>query len=161
MILTPATVAQGKHIVLPTGRMLQVGALVYRVSGETLQVLLITSRGTGRWIVPKGWPMPGKTLAQAALREAYEEAGVRGAVQSVPLGRYNYEKHDVPRSENGHFSVDVFAVLYSHQEKKWPERGQRIFEWIAPQEAASRVDEAELKTILEKFDPRSLRAPSP
>lgn len=150
MLLT--TIIENKKINLSNDRLLQVGALVYRMNEGKVEILLITSRSTKRWIIPKGWPMPGKTLAQAALREAYEEAGVRGAVTAMPIGRYNYEKTDVPLNV-GQFSVDVFSVLYSHQEKKWPERGQRVFEWVNREEAALRVDEPGLKAIFLSFAP--------
>lgn len=146
-------VALDKKIIVNGSQFLQVGALVYRLKNDAVEFLLITSRGTGRWIIPKGWPMPGRTLAQAALREAYEEAGIRGIVETSSIGSYQYYKYDMPVGENGNFNVDVFAVLYSHQEKKWPERGQRIFEWVTPQEAAKRVSEPQLKEILLNFEP--------
>lgn len=148
-----AKVAADKKIIVNGTHLLQVGALVYRLQNGKVEFLLITSRGTGRWIIPKGWPMPGKTLSQAALQEAYEEAGVRGIVETKAIGSYQYVKADVPAGENGKFSVDVFAVLYSHQEKKWPERGQRIFEWVPPDEAANRVIEPELKNLLLQYRP--------
>ena len=69
---------------------LQVGALCLQAG--TGKVLLVTSRGTGRWIIPKGWPMDGRSAGGAALREAWEEAGVRGQVEERPLGRYSYDK---------------------------------------------------------------------
>jgi len=95
-----AEIVQHKHILLETGRLLQVGALVYRHEGDEIQFLLITSRGTGRWIIPKGWPMPGCTLAAAASREAYEEAGICGAIEAKVCGSYDYEKGDLARGEN-------------------------------------------------------------
>ncbi|WP_297322161.1 NUDIX hydrolase [uncultured Bartonella sp.] len=147
-------IAADKKIVVDGTRLLQVGALVYRLKNGNVEFLLITSRGTKRWIIPKGWPMPGRTLSQAALQEAYEEAGVRGIVEIKSIGSYEYVKADIPAGENGNFSVDVFAVLYSYQEKKWPERGQRIFEWVTPQEAANRVIEPQLKNLLLQYRPR-------
>jgi len=146
-----SAIIQEKRILLGDGRFLQVGALVYRFLPDKLQILLITSRKRKRWIVPKGWPMPGKTLSQAALQEAYEEAGVRGVVHAHPLGHYTYEKSDMSKGKNDHFDVEVFAVLFSHQEKKWPERKQRVFEWVTPEEAATRVDEPGLKQIFLEF----------
>lgn len=150
MLLT--AIIENKKISLSNERLLQVGALVYRINQGKIETLLITSRTTKRWIIPKGWPIPGKTLAQAALCEAYEEAGIRGAVEATPIGRYDYEKSDVPQ-EVSRFSVDVFAVFYSHQEKKWPERGQRVFEWLSREEAAERVAEPGLKEIFLTFTP--------
>lgn len=147
-------VAADKKIIVNGTHFLQVAALVYRLQKGSVEFLLITSRGTGRWIIPKGWPMPGRTLSQAALQEAYEEAGVRGIAETISIGSYQYTKTDMPNGENGNFTVDVFAVLYSHQEKKWPERGQRIFEWVTPKEAANRVIEPQLKKLLLEYRPR-------
>lgn len=72
----------------------QYGALCYRVGTENgkVEVLLITSRGTGRWIIPRGWPMRKKKPHEAAEIEAWEEAGVRGRVRKTPVGRYTYLK---------------------------------------------------------------------
>lgn len=145
------TVATDKRIKTPTGRLVQVAALVWRDNGGKLEVLVITSRGTGRWIIPKGWPQVGKTLPQAALREAYEEAGVRGAVATRPIGSYCYEKTDLPPETDCAFTVDVFPVHFSHQEKHYPERGERQGKWVTPTEAAEYVDEPELKAILRGF----------
>lgn len=153
-ILNGTLVAADKKIVVDGTHFLQVGALVYRLHKGAVEFLLITSRGTGRWIIPKGWPIPGRTLSQAALQEAYEEAGVRGIAETISIGSYQYTKTDMPNGENGNFTVDVFAVLYSHQEKKWPERGQRIFEWVSPNEAANRVVEPQLKKLLLEYKPR-------
>ena len=66
------------------GEKLQTGALPWRrAKGDQLEILLVTGRLSGRWIVPKGWPMRGKTMAKAAAQEAYEEAGVRGKVNRL------------------------------------------------------------------------------
>ncbi|EJF88864.1 NUDIX hydrolase [Bartonella tamiae] len=146
-------IANDKRIIVDGDRFLQVGGLVYRINENNVEYLTITSRGTGRWIIPKGWPIPGMTLPQAALREAYEEAGIRGIVKKSSLGSYHYTKLDLPPGENGNFKVYVYAIYYSHQEKKWPERGQRIFEWVSPQVAAKRVAEPQLKDILLKYNP--------
>jgi 8-oxo-dGTP pyrophosphatase MutT (NUDIX family) len=144
-------VATDKRIRTKSGRLMQVAALVWRDNNGKLEVLVITSRGTGRWILPKGWPQVGKTLSQTALREAFEEAGVRGAVSVRPIGSYNYEKTDLPPEADCAFTVDVFPVHFSHQEKDYPECGERQGEWVTPDEAAKRVDEPELKAILRGF----------
>ncbi|MFC4625058.1 NUDIX hydrolase [Daeguia caeni] len=151
------SVATGKRILTPAGRLQQVAALVHRFDQGKPQVLVITSRGTGRWIIPKGWPMAGRTLAEAALQEAYEEAGIRGQVCDQPIGSYNYSKFDLPPERINQFTVAVFAVLFGSQAKDWPERAQRSFEWVSPREAAARVDEAELKEILCRFGDSDLR----
>ncbi len=144
-------VVKEKRILTQSGRLQQIAALVYRRDGGALRFLVITSRGSGRWIIPKGWPQVGRTLAETALREAYEEAGVRGAVWPEPVGDYSYSKTDLPPGQLNHFTVAVYAVEFSDQEKNWPERDQRVCEWVSPEEAARRVDEDELRQILRGF----------
>lgn len=147
-------VATEKRILMPSGRLQQVAALVYRHDDAgQLQILIITSRGSGRWIIPKGWPQVGRTLGQTALREAYEEAGIRGNITGLPVGEYDYEKTDLPPESISDFSVVVYAVAFDHQEKNWPERGERVLEWVSPEDAAKRVDENDLKRILLRFGP--------
>jgi len=127
---------------------MQVGAVCR--DPVTGQVLLVTSRGTGRWVIPKGWPMEGRTLSGAAAQEAWEEAGVRGRVESEELGRYYYEKVQ----EQG-FSVPVdvrvFLLLVDSQADRFPESAQRQRRWFTPQEAAGMVAEPGLKQILNKL----------
>lgn len=142
-----------KRTEMPDGRVRQVAALVYRLKKDVPEVLLITSRGTGRWVLPKGWPQVGKTFACSAEAEAYEEAGVRGDISPFSVGTYRYEKDDMSEGEIGDFIVDVFPLEFSRQEKKWPERGERRLEWVSLEEAASRVEELELKALLISFDP--------
>lgn len=123
---------------------LQVGALCRDAQGR---VLLITSRGTGRWVIPKGWTMPGLTHAEAALREAWEEAGVEGTIGSDPVGEYRYEKG----SRNGRpkaVSVQVFAASVERLAEDWPEAKQRRRAWFTPAEAAGLVAEPDLQTML-------------
>lgn len=126
-------------------RSLQVGA-VCRDPG-TGKVLLITSRGTGRWVIPKGWPMAGRSLAGAAAREAWEEAGVEGQISDAELGRYRYDK-----AQDSGFSVPVDVAVYALKvaalQDKFPEAAERERRWFTPAEAEAAVDEAGLKTIL-------------
>ncbi|HEY8579134.1 MAG TPA: NUDIX hydrolase, partial [Beijerinckiaceae bacterium] len=87
----------------------QVAALPWRLAPTGVEILLITSRGTKRWVIPKGWPMPGRRPHEAAQREAYEEAGVKGAIEPAPLGCYEYRK----AAKNGALilcRVDVFPL---------------------------------------------------
>src|SRR5215468_11570993 len=79
---------------IPGGRRLQYGALPYRTSnGHRAQFMLVTSRETRRWIIPKGWPKRGKSPHRSAAREAFEEAGVIGAVGRRPVGSFSYAKN--------------------------------------------------------------------
>lgn len=130
---------------------MQVAALC--LSETTGQVLLVTSRGTGRWIVPKGWPMPGRTLAGAAMQEAWEEAGVKGRIGDGEIGRYHYEK-DQDRGFAIPVEVRVFPLYVDCMKERFPEVDQRKRRWFAPAEAANMVAETGLKQIL-----RALPAP--
>lgn len=124
----------------------QFGALCYRKVAGVVEVLLITSRGTGRWIVPKGWPVRGQTPAGSALIEAYEEAGVRGVVHPVCLGIFTDSKAD-PRT------VAIFPVRVKRLLSKYPEMGERKRKWLPLAEAADAVDVPELGEIIRSFDP--------
>jgi len=131
------------------GAGLQYAALPYRV-GDGLEILLITSRETGRWVLPKGWPMKGKAAHAAAAREALEEAGVRGKVGKSAVGRYTYGK----RLSNGAVltcTVEVYPLAVERQMSRWREQGQRTLSWFSPQDAANLVDEAELASLIEAF----------
>ena len=124
---------------------LQVGALC--VDARCQNVLLITSRGTGRWIIPKGWPMEGKTLAGAAAQEAWEEAGVKGQIETQEIGRYRYGKVR-ERGFATQVDVRVFRLNVDTLEDDFPEANERNRTWYAPRHAAELVDEQGLKTIL-------------
>lgn len=139
----------------PTERLaprLQVAALCYRVSGGRCEVLLVTSRETGRWVLPKGWPMPGRSPWSAAAREAFEEAGVLGRSGRVCIGQYSYDK-----LLKGGAAVPCRVCVYPLRVGKllpdWPERRQRVRRWMTPRKAAARVAEPELAALLAGFDP--------
>ncbi len=144
-------IATEKRILTPSGRLQQVAALVHRRQKGVLQFLLITSRGSGRWVLPKGWPQVGRTLAETALCEAYEEAGVRGKISPEPIGSFNYSKADLPLERINQFSVAVFEMEFTGQEKNWPEKKERVCKWVSPQEAVRRVEEPDLKGILQRY----------
>ena len=117
-----------------------------------LEVLLITSRETRRWVIPKGWPIKGMSSPRSAAREAFEEAGVQGKVAKQPVGSYAYDK----RLKNGrlqHVRVAVFALAVETEAEAYPELGQREKLWLSPAEAARRVDEPELMVLLATFKP--------
>lgn len=125
---------------------LQVGALC--IDPKTGRVLLVTSRGTGRWVIPKGWPMEGHSLPGAAAREAWEEAGVEGRVTHEEIGRYSYDKE-----QDSGFAVPIeVAVFPLHVEKckkSFPEAAERERRWFTPEEAVPMVAEPGLKKILQ------------
>jgi 8-oxo-dGTP pyrophosphatase MutT (NUDIX family) len=132
----------------------QFAALCYRIRKDKIQVLLITSRGSGRWIVPKGWPMDGKTPAESAALEAWEEAGVCGKVSDRCLGIYSYSKEEAGLGELPCIAM-VFAVEVTKLSKSYPEAGQRVRKWVSRKKAAKMVDEPELARVLRDFDPRT------
>ena len=127
----------------------QFAALPYRVD-ETLQVLLVTTRETGRWVVPKGWPMIGKTPRAAAAREALEEAGVVGKPGRKSLGAYNYPKV-LKSGATVVCRVTVFPLAVVEQKAAWREQDQRTTRWFSPSEAAEIVQEPGLSAIIRDF----------
>ncbi len=130
---------------------LQVAALCYRRTGPEIEVLLVTSRGTGRWIIPKGWPINGLKSYEAALQEAWEEAGVRKSIATRnPIGTYRYDK---VMSAGLPVPVEtlVFPVDVKEMSTEFPESHQRQRKWMSPDAAADLVKEGELKEILRRM----------
>ena len=135
----------------------QFGALCYRVQNSETQILLITSRASKRWIIPKGWPMEGQTPAEAAATEAFEEAGVEGKSFNVCLGLYSYTKV-MEGSDDLPCAVSVFPVKVKKILKTYPEAKERKRKWFSLKKAAARVREPELRKILKHFDASLLKA---
>jgi 8-oxo-dGTP pyrophosphatase MutT (NUDIX family) len=127
----------------------QYAALPWRLTPD-FEILLITSRETRRWVIPKGWPMPGKSAGESAAQEAYEEAGIRGEMTAEAIGHYSYRKR-MQRGAKKRFRVDVFAMEVSEVLDLWPEAHERTRQWHSPQEAANRVDEPELAILIRTF----------
>jgi 8-oxo-dGTP pyrophosphatase MutT (NUDIX family) len=129
---------------------IQYGALPYRVTGHGLEILLITTRRTKRWIVPKGWPIEGLTPAKSAAREALEEAGISGEINAIPLGRFHYVKEFRQRVAVP-CRVEVFALKVTRQRKNWDEKDARELKWVSVAEAVQMVEESGLRKLLHKF----------
>jgi 8-oxo-dGTP pyrophosphatase MutT (NUDIX family) len=129
------------------GERVQVAALPVRIDDAgTPQALLLTSRETKRWIIPKGWPMKGRKPWEAAAQEALEEAGIVGRPRKTPIGSYVYFKR-----QTAHFDVcrvDVYLLAFTEQRKSWREKGQREAKWFGFGEAATLVDEPGLIKLL-------------
>lgn len=123
----------------------QIAALCWRLQKGVLQVLLISSRETGRWVIPKGWPMEGLVPSAAAAREAWEEAGAEGLVAEKELGGFCYDKQ--LKASAIPCSVTVFALRVQRLADRYPERKQRLRRWVAPDEAAKLVQEPELQAL--------------
>jgi len=129
----------------------QAGVIAYRVVGGRVQVLLVTSRETARWIVPKGNIAAGSTPAQAAKREAREEAGIKGVIEnSIPLGMYTYFKKR-PSGEARAATVEVYLLRVEEQLKKWPERRQRKLAWLSITEAVKVIQEPGVVPLLKRL----------
>jgi len=130
----------------------QCGALPYRVTlpGVT-EVLLVTSRGTGRWIVPKGWPIPGLSDAESAAREAYEEAGVLGAIDEAPFGTFAHWKSAEDGSEPGLFHIDLYPLRVERELTLWPEAHQRRKVWVSIDQAVTMIEPGELRDLVAAF----------
>ena len=125
----------------------QVGALcVRRADDGSQQVLLITSRGSGRWVIPKGWPTKRLKDHKAAAREAEQEAGVLGKVKSKPIGNYTYPKTDGATAQS--LRVAVFLLSVRRERRRWPERDERRRAWFPLHKAAKEVSEPELRTLI-------------
>jgi 8-oxo-dGTP pyrophosphatase MutT (NUDIX family) len=125
----------------------QFGALPFRMGSAEPEVMLITSRETKQWIIPKGWPKRGVAPRRVAAREAFEEAGLRGKVAKRPLGAYRYEKRMSPALVVP-CEVTVFLLHVKRQLDDWPEKNERERCWLSPDEAAARVTEEELSALL-------------
>lgn len=131
----------------------QFAALPFRIAGNKLEILLITSRETRRWIIPKGWPIRHLRPRDVAAREAFEEAGLVGKIVGKrSIGSYHYTKH-LPDEGERLCRVKVFLLSVDHQLDDWPEKEQRTQRWVEPVKAAQMVDEGGLAEILRSAFP--------
>jgi len=129
---------------------IQVAALCLREGHQGREVLMVTSRGSGRWVLPKGWPMKGRTLAGAAQQEAWEEAGAIGRIDETPVGYFTYSK----RHRTGlplACRVELFRMEITDLAANWPEKKKRKRRWMRTEEAAAAVDEPELAEYLRRL----------
>lgn len=151
----PDTTAQMIRKAQKAGKDVQFAALAYRVKKNKTQVLLITSRGSRQWILPKGWPMLGYKPHKAAAREAWEEAGVIGDVRNFSLGQYRYRKERGSRSGQK-IRVVVFPLKVKKLASSYREAGQRNRIWLPPKKAAKRIRNPELAALVRDFDHKKL-----
>jgi 8-oxo-dGTP pyrophosphatase MutT (NUDIX family) len=131
-------------------RAIQYGALPWRHSGAGIEVLLISSRETKRWVIPKGWPIGNLAPYDSAAREAFEEAGIGGQVGRKAIGRYEYDKRLKDGKLRG-LIVEVYLLEVMVQYPEWPEQGQRTLLWSLKDEAAGLVEEPDLAKIIRKL----------
>lgn len=132
-----------------SGPRLQYAALPFRRRPK-IEILLVTSRETQRWIIPKGWPMKAKKPHATAAREALEEAGISGRVSKTSVGHYQYVKW-LKSGAPLLCDVRVFGLEVSRQRKDWKEKGQRQTAWFSVEEAVAAVQEPGLKVLIRQF----------
>ena len=121
----------------------QSGAVPFRRGKDGVQILLITSRSRKRWVIPKGIIEPDLSPQESAQKEAFEEAGITGKIINKTLGKYAYKKW------GGTCTVQVFLLEVEEILEDWPEAFFRTREWISVEEASKRVDENDLKKIIQ------------
>lgn len=134
----------------------QVAALPFRMDSSGLKVLLVTSRSSKRWILPKGWPISGLMPHEAAAREAFEEAGVVGHASPSAVGQFQSQK----TGKSGQpiaTRVTVYALEVDAERSRWPEMAERERCWFSLQEAVRAVQNDQLKRIIFDFG-KSVRA---
>jgi len=138
-------------------RDIQYGALPWRIGvGGKRQVMLLTSRETQRWVIPKGWPIKGRKPSEVASQEAFEEAGLIGQiVGKYPIGEFHYQKQLATTERL--CQVRVYSFRVERQLDDWPERAQRETGWFNAEDAAAMVDEVGLAGIIERFAGSLLR----
>jgi 8-oxo-dGTP pyrophosphatase MutT (NUDIX family) len=133
----------------------QYAALPYRfTSSAALEILLVTTRRSRRWIIPKGWPIKGLKPPKSAAREAFEEAGVRGKVGMKSVGVFNYDKLLDSDGIAVNCEVRVFPLLVKRQSEVWPEFDQRLVQWVEPNRAVALIKEPELRKLVAVFAKR-------
>ena len=138
---------------------LQYGALPYRLMDDgSVEFLLVTSRRTKRWIIPKGWPIKGLGPAATAEREAFEEAGVLGKISRRSVGSFQYLKQLKDGSRSVTCNVLVFPLRVDRELTAWPEADQRELCWLDPTGAADRISDAGMKGVIEAAAVRMRRA---
>jgi len=129
----------------------QIAALPWRQSGASVEVLLITSRLSRHWLIPKGWPMKGKSPSAAAAREALEEAGIKGAISQEPVGRYQYDKISLDGAVIP-CVVDVYPLLVKQELDEWQEAATRTRSWMPIETASMLAYEGGLSDLLAQLD---------
>jgi len=125
----------------------QAGVIPYRRIGTEIEILVITSNRGRRWIIPKGIIDPGETAIEAACKEAYEEAGVKGRADPRKIGEYQYEKW------GGTCVVQVFAMEVTSVLESWPEAETRQRKWLGKAKAVNAVKNSALKQLIRDFVP--------
>ncbi|MGQ7792009.1 NUDIX hydrolase [Faunimonas sp. B44] len=129
----------------------QFAALPYRpIEDGGIEILLVTSRDTGRWVLPKGWPMKKHAPHVAAAIEAFEEAGAIGKPSKQAIGSYEYQKQTA--TDTVPCRVTVYPLRVERLEETWPEQDERRRVWFQPEDAAEQVQEPDLRALLQNVE---------
>jgi 8-oxo-dGTP pyrophosphatase MutT (NUDIX family) len=129
----------------------QAGVLAYRLADGKVVVLLLTSRETGRFVIPKGNIGQGLSPRDAGAKEAFEEGGIVGTFDGdMPVGFFTYQKRNADGSISS-TTVEVYALRVDRQKKHWPEKKERQLAWVSPKRAAKLVDEPSLAKLFLRF----------
>ncbi|MCY3983695.1 MAG: NUDIX hydrolase [Roseovarius sp.] len=153
--IRPQTIDQRPLLIKPrpkTDLRTQFAALCFKMVRKRPEFLLITSRGSGRWVIPKGWPADGKTPAESALKEAWEEAGVIGQLSGGCLGMFSYSK-TLESGSDVLCAAMVFPIKVIKLKDKFPESIQRKRRWFSRKKAAKKLENPELAAVIKIFDP--------
>ena len=131
----------------------QIGALPFILDEDGPKFLLITSRRSKRWILPKGWPKEGVDDHELAKLEAFEEAGIGGKIGIEALGHFTETRNNSDQEESYQLRIWVFPFLVTYHYIDWPEKGQRKHTWLSSSQAANLIENKELAEIISIFDP--------
>ena len=126
----------------------QSGVIPVRKGKNGLEILLVTSRDSGRWVLPKGNIKDGLSPVRSAAEEAYEEAGILGKMARRPVGAYKYDKPDM--GDGAKCRVEVFVMLVDKVLGDWPEKSERKRKWMEPSKAARLVHEPKLGALIKR-----------
>lgn len=140
-----------KSWIVSSSPLVQTAALPWRCTSDgKVEILLITGRTSGNWLVPKGWPMRGKSMAEAAAQEAFEEAGVEGRIEADPIGRFDHVKqHGVLGPVE--VSVLLHPLEVERELPEWPEHNERTRRWFAIADAPGAVASPGLGRLIARF----------
>lgn len=127
----------------------QYGALPWRITERGFEILLVTTRHSGQWILPKGWPIDGASPHASAEHEALEEAGVLGEIGETAIGAFRHNKKR--KNTTLRCEVRIYPLRVTHQRADWPEKSERRARWFRLSDARAAVRSSELKAIIESF----------
>ncbi|WP_370932026.1 NUDIX hydrolase [Bartonella sp. DGB1] len=144
-------IISSKYISVENEYFLQVGAIAYKYINNKYEILLVTSKTSKRWIIPKGWPQKNKNLSESALQETIEEAGATGNITQIPVGHYYYEKLSRSKQKSKKIRLDVFGLEVTEIYQDWQERYQRCRQWFTADEAVLIIEQPELAQLVSDF----------